>query len=197
MNKTIGIILAAGFSRRMKKDKLLLKYNEKTFLEIIVEKLLKLKLRKIILVVPEKASLEEYLNSLKYYPTIIIVYNKNPELGITSSIKKALEKVVNFRIDFDSLMFFMVDQPFLSENTIRKIINSKKENCIIVPRINETAYNPVLFSKKFLKNFFELEGDIGGKQIIKENKDSVIYINFEEEEEFQDIDTPEDFSKIK
>lgn len=192
-NKTIGIILSAGLSIRMKKNKAILKYNNKTFLEIIIEKLFNLEFQKVILVLSEQKDIQNCLNVIKNYTNLITTYNKNPERGITSSIKVALTKLNTLDLDYDSVMFFVVDQPLLSENTILNLLNHKKENSIIVPRANKKCYNPVIFSKKFLNNFFDLEGDIGGKQIIKKNQDSIVYVDFNDEKEFQDIDTPEEF----
>ena len=51
--------------------------------------------------------------------------------------------------------------------------------------------NPVLWDKRFFDKLLELDGDIGGKKILKENLDSLKIVPVQAGE-LQDIDRKED-----
>jgi molybdenum cofactor cytidylyltransferase len=92
-------------------------------------------------------------------------------------------------------MFFNGDQPYLRKETIEKIINSRKENSIIVPTIDGRRKSPVLFSNKFREELLQLVGDVGGRQVIQNNGDRVVEVEFEDIDDFIDIDSVEEYEK--
>ena len=56
--------------------------------------------------------------------------------------------------------------------------------------------NPVIFSKKYINELLSLEGDIGGKKIIKGHLNDFQLVNINDEIELVDIDTQEEYVKI-
>ncbi|MBS9775763.1 MAG: nucleotidyltransferase family protein [Fusobacterium sp.] len=190
---TVGIILAAGLSSRAKSYKLFFEYKGKTFIQSIVEKLLKSSLKKIILVVSKDELMEQFKN---YDKKLEVIYNPNPKLGISSSIKLSLDFLEKNIPSYDSFMFFVADQPLLSLETIEEILKNKRADKIIAPRVEDNLYNPVLFHKKFIKEFYKLDGDVGGKKIVNKNKDSLIFVDFKNIKEFMDIDTEEEYFNL-
>ncbi|MNP49295.1 MobA-like NTP transferase domain protein [compost metagenome] len=96
-------------------------------------------------------------------------------------------------------MFFTGDQPLLSKLTIKKMIDAFKNNPqnIVVPRYKERNGSPVIFSSIFIDELKALRGDKGGREVIKRNKDSLIFVEVENEYELMDIDTWEDYEKLQ
>lgn len=197
MKKFLAIILASGFSRRMERNKLFLKYKNKTFLDLIIEKLLNINFEKVILVVSDKHLLEKYQN---HNVNLIPVFNNKPENGISQSIKEGLscynsmlcEKMIN---QVDAYMFFVADQPLLTEKTIKEIINNYN-GTITVPQSSGKNSSPVIFPAKYNEELLKLEGDKGGKQIIEKNCEDVTFVNFDDENELKDIDFLEDYTML-
>ena len=188
----LAIILAAGFSKRMGENKLLLEYKGKTFIQIIIEKLLEINFNKIILVV---SNLEIYKKYKNYNEKVFVIFNDKAENGISESIKKAVTYAKN-NLEVDKYMFFVADQPLLKKETILKIIEESSSNKITVPKSNNTMYNPVIFSNKYNSELLSLEGDKGGKQIILKNLDDITFVDIEDSNEFQDVDLIEEYLKL-
>ena len=92
-------------------------------------------------------------------------------------------------------MFFTGDMPFLSEEVIFKII-SEYDNRITIPVVSGERFSPVIFPNRYKEAFLSLSGDIGGREIIRKEKD-INFIDFFDKKPFIDIDTEEDFENLK
>ena len=90
------------------------------------------------------------------------------------------------------------DQPFMSLKTLNLVkdtfINSDKG--IVCVGSGNNKGNPVIFSKKYINELLSLEGDIGGKKIIKGHLNDFQLVNINDEIELVDIDTQEEYVKI-
>lgn len=186
-----GIILASGFSSRMGRDKLLLDVGGEKIIEKVIRIGQESDLDEIILVYrkPEVGEIGE-----KY--GITTVYNESPHLGQSESLKLG---ILNASDETKGYMFLVGDQPYLTHRTINKIIKEfyKKENFIIVPYYAGVKGNPVLFPLSFKEQLLEIEGDLGGRDIIKENPNLVSRIFFKDKKLGIDIDTPGDLDIYK
>ncbi len=138
MQSIDGIILAAGFSRRMGKDKLLLPVGEDLVVERVIKTALNSKLSRLILVY-RKTSVAEI--GKKY--GISIIKNNKARLGQSESVKCGVEKATG-----DGYLFIAGDQPFVSCNLINEMINdfTASGKGIIVPTMDGEIHMPILFS---------------------------------------------------
>jgi molybdenum cofactor cytidylyltransferase len=185
-----GIILASGFSNRMGKNKLMMKLNNMSIIEMVITNAKNSKLDDLILVYRSSALLKYTLNM-----DIRLVYNDKAYLGQSESIKLG---VLNASKNSDYL-FLLGDQPFIISGILDKIIdehNSNKEK-IIVPYFNEKRGNPVLFPNKFRNELLSLSGDEGARNIIYKNKDEIKKVQFKNTMYNIDIDNIEDYEKAK
>ena len=185
-----GIILASGFSRRMGQNKLLMKIDNKEIIRTVIQEIKKSNIKNIILV-----ARDENVIKIGIEENITVIKNNNSDLGQSESIKLGV-KEANPENDF---MFFCGDQPFLDKDSINKLIEEsrKYEENIIIPKVKENYGNPVIFPRRFKYELENLKGDIGGKQIIDNNKKIVKYIEIDNELFLKDIDTIEEYEKYK
>ena len=141
------ILLAAGNSKRFNGNKLLAIYKNKPIYMYIVEKVVNLKINKIICVTQYEEIKEALLNT-----NINVVMNNNSNLGISSSIKIG----INFDKNADGYMFMVCDQPFISIQTLNSVIDNfiKGDKGIVCVGCGNNKGNPVIFSKKY-KNFLK------------------------------------------
>ena len=183
------ILLAAGNSKRFNGNKLLTIYKEKPIYMYIVEKVFDLKVNKIICVTQYEEIREALLNT-----NINIVINDNSSLGISSSIKLG----INFDKNADGYMFMVCDQPFISIETLNSVIDNfiNGDKGIVCVGYGDNKGNPVIFSKKYINELLLLEGDNGGKRILKRHLNDLKIVNVDNEVELVDIDTQEEFSKL-
>ena len=126
-----------------------------------------------------------------------VVCNKEPEKGISLSVKlgltKAIEDADENGTPLRGVLFSVCDQPRLKKSTIQRIINTAFHNPgkIVCAGEGTRNGNPVLWDKRFFDKLLELDGDIGGKKILKENLDSLKIVPVQAGE-LQDIDRKED-----
>ncbi len=184
-----AIILAAGYSRRMGKNKLLLKYRGESLIEHTIETIERCGFSEIILVGRDGKIIEiGNRHGLK------VIKNDNAVKGISESIKLGISSASKT----DGYMFFTADQPFLDIDTIKSLIREFKEdsNYIIVPECNGRRGNPVIFPDRFKEEFLNLQGDIGGKIIINKNLDKAKFIEISDSWALFDVDTNENYEYI-
>ena len=184
-----AIILAAGFSSRMKTNKLALQYGPTTVLNHVILELVKSKVEEIIVV----TSREENLEGVK------TVTNLNPEKGMTSSIQTGVEAASGKSNGYMICLADMVkltsdDYTFLAEKFDKAY--SENPSCILLPRYNGQKGNPVIFSSKFKSEILHHEDPEGCKGIIKQHPDQIVWIDMNNDAVLVDMDTPEDYEKL-
>lgn len=184
------ILLAAGNSNRFKGNKLLAAVNNKPMYMNIIEKVLKINFNKIILVTQYEEIKESMLKQ-----NVEVVMNYNSELGISHSIKLGIQE----SDDADAYMFMVCDQPFITLDSIKALIdvymkNNKGLACV---QYESNLGNPAIFSKKYKNALMNLKGDIGGKYIINKNLDDLVRVKIYDKLEVTDIDTRKELEDIK
>lgn len=174
----------------MGKNKLLLDFCGKPLVEWVIENVSSIGFDEVVLVYNDSRVKEI---AQKY--GISTIYNEKAIYGQSESIKVSLEKAANLN---NGYMFFTGDQPLLKRNTIIKLIQSfNKKGGIIIPKINGQNKSPTIFSSDFKDELMSLEGDIGGRPVIKNNLDKVFFLNFHSDIEFFDIDTKEELEYVR
>ena len=88
-------------------------------------------------------------------------------------------------------MFTVADQPYVTEESLRNMIlcwkNSDKG--IVTAAHGDRMGNPVIFSERYYEELKGLEGDVGGKQVLKKHLDDVQMFEMPEPE-LKDLDSP-------
>lgn len=179
------ILLAAGNSKRFLGNKLLHEFKGKPMYMHILDKIKDINFNKIIVVTQYK-EIEQYL----YKSNIDVIINNESYRGISSSIHLGIESDKKA----DGYMFMVCDQPFIKKQTILNLItyfnNSNKG--IVAASYNKKPRNPVIFSRKYLNDLLNLNGDIGGSCIIKNNLEDLSLVEVSDKLEVYDIDTKND-----
>lgn len=191
----VAVILAAGLSSRMKKNKLLLPLGETTVIERVVKTVLSSKVDYVIVVSGRDHEFVRKL--LKYYP-VRLLYNDQYEKGQSTSIIKGMETLPKTGIE--GVLFAMGDQPLITVSGLNAIIDAftMKKGKIVVPVNQETGKKgaPVLFDQSFFSEIRKIEGDQGGKVVIRQFPDEVFECEIQNPEFFDDIDTEEAYEAI-
>ena len=186
-----GIILASGFSKRMEQEKLLLPVGGIALVERVIRAAQASRLDDVILIY-QKEEIEKI--GRKY--GIKAVYNSRADEGQSAAIKLGINTA---HPETDAFMFMVGDQPFLNPSTINILIDTFQQDphSIIVPVYSGIRGNPVLFPAVMKELLLTLEGDRGGRVLIDSMPDRVKLVHIEEELAGADIDTEEDYLRIK
>lgn len=123
-----------------------------------------------------------------------IALNANPELGISESIRIGMKKAGD--LDTEGFLFSVADQPYLSEKTVHRILQrfAADPSRIVIPSAAGKNGNPVVFPRVFFEELCSLQGDSGGKQIIKRHPQSAVTVEAAEQD-LRDIDTEPEVKK--
>ena len=186
-----GIIMASGFSKRMRTDKLLMPVENVPLVKRATIAATNSLLDEIILVY-RNIKIIDIIDKSKKIKT---VYNNLACLGQSEAMKKGINACDK---KTEAYLFMMADQPFLDNITIDKIIELHKKNVknIIVPLYDSKRGAPVLFPSLFKKALLNIKGDTGGRVIINKYKGAVKYIKISDKRIGADIDTEEDLKRF-
>lgn len=122
-----------------------------------------------------------------------VIINGTPEQGISSTVKLG----TRLMYDCDAVMFAVGDQPYLSQEAVRKAakLYTKNTDKIIAAAHNGKRGNPCIFPKEFFDELLQLSGDVGGSAVIKKHPESLMLTEIDEKQ-LLDIDRPTDMYTI-
>ena len=189
--KTYIIYLAAGNSRRFKEDKLHALFKGKELYLYGIDTLKQLlKYRNDIEIIVVSNTIDTQEKGIHSY--------KSPlsERGISYSIKAALNHI-NQKDDYQ-MMFMVADQPYLSYQTLNKMIDTfnQSSSSICSLMFKDRVGNPVIFSKEYFNELYSLKEDKGGRTVVNKYPQECFYFIIENEKELYDIDYQSDLQKL-
>ncbi len=180
-----AILLAAGEAKRMGRPKLLMPFGGTTILERTLDNLLNSKVDEVILVLGAEA---QQMKGIVARKTVKAVFNPDYRRGMSTSLIAGLKQVDS---QAQKVMVALGDQPLIDTGTYDKLIETSLgcDKGIIVPTYQNKRGNPILFSIKYKGELLRLEGDVGGREIIKKYLDDVLEVAVDSEGINIDIDT--------
>lgn len=186
-----AVLLAAGGSRRLGRPKQLLLYRNDFLINYIIAQIKNGGLLNILVILGNQF---EQIKSVITSNDVKIIYNPLWEQGVSTSIKAGIKNVDS---NDSSVIFFVVDQPYLEPEIIKKIVK-KSENSdklIIAAEVEGNLVHPVLFRKELFPKLSILQGDVGGKALMRDRSivDTVIWEN---RKLVEDIDSEEDYKSL-
>lgn len=174
------VVLAAGFGRRFAGDKLNAPVNGRPMYRHIWDILTDLSREELC---------DAYLVTRRdaIFGIENAAYNDCAEEGVSSSIRRGLNALPQ---DGLPVAFFVADQPFLQKETVRGFLRAYecRGKGILCAAWNGRGGNPVLFHRKYEAELRALQGDTGGKAVLRRHPDDVAYFQVSEEKELLDLD---------
>jgi molybdenum cofactor cytidylyltransferase len=202
-----GVILAAGFSTRMGRDKALLPWPPpaegaaavNTFLGAWID-LLQYETELVIVVAGRNAA---QLAPIVYGHAGFLVENPLPERGQFSSIQVALQDVLNR--GRDAAMFTPVDRPPVAPRTIRQLkhefLASGVDTWAVVPQIlrgDEMVHgHPIVAGRAMIGAFLEAPAESTARQVQQRYQLHIRYVSVDDHRIAMNIDTPEDYQRLR
>ena len=191
MPKIGAIILAAGLSKRMGQPKLLLPIKGKPLFRYPLEQAMRNRMKPICLIAGQH--MQAFQTESSDLVNVEYIYNPGYEKGMSSSLKIGIE---NIKYRTDAAIIFLADQPFVPDLVIQSMIEQfDNDTRIVRPQYQGNSGHPILIDKSLYDEFLNLEGDQGGKEIIKKYKKDTKILSFDHTFWGMDIDTPEDYRK--
>lgn len=186
-----GVVLAAGESSRFGEPKQLLDWHGKPLVSHVAELAIEAGLDPVVIVTgADHDTVSQALTGSQ----VVVACNPGWASGQGSSVRVGVE---NLPEDIGGAVFLLVDQPLIPPELIKKILKQhhKSPAAIILPVIDSQAGNPVLFDRNTFGDLTLLDGDVGGRSLFQ--KFPVREVTWDDVDSQQDIDTPEDYQRIR
>jgi len=191
----IGILLAAGFSRRFgASNKLLQPMADGRPIALAAAENLTQAIPTCIAVVrPENTALAALLKQAG----LTVFSCKESEQEMADSLSAAIRFSANFEAASHGFVIALADMPYIQPATIRTVANSlNSSESIIIPTYHGQRGHPVGFAAKYRSELENLQGDEGARSIVKRYADAVCLLACEDAGILADIDTPQDLERI-
>ncbi|MFU8794611.1 MAG: selenium cofactor biosynthesis protein YqeC [Dethiobacteria bacterium] len=187
------IILAAGQSSRMGKDKLSLYFRDSTILGETVKQVSNAGFDELILVTKPNSHWKDILRNYD----IKIVENPAYMEGQATSLIAGLRKVDPCT---QGILFALGDQPLIKSSTYKSLVKTYRNNLkpVTYPLYREKRGNPVIIDRSIWPELLNLKGDQGGRNLIKKlEPGSLNPVDTADAAVLLDIDTAEDYKMHK
>jgi molybdenum cofactor cytidylyltransferase len=183
------LVLAAGYSRRMGMQKLLLPINGETLIRFLVTRLLGTSADGIVLVTnSEYREVKLEVNDMP----VVVLENEQSHMGMSSSLRIGIQYLINRKVG--AALIVLADQPLINLQIINLMIKlyRLKKYQIIQPSYRAKPSHPVLFSYQWFFEILKLHGDQGARNILKKKQEKVTRLKVDLEEP-RDIDEVSDY----
>lgn len=189
----IGILLAAGESTRFGTNKLLhLLPDSKIPIAVQSAKHILQALPDSIAVVRED---NLQLNSLLQETDILLIGNRNAELGMSSSICCAIKAVKQLFPAAKGCVMALADMPYISPGIIKQVADSiQAGELIAAPQYKNQRGHPVGFSYQLFDELLTLQGDVGAKSLLDKYSSQLYVFETSQNGILRDIDRPDDLT---
>ena len=184
-----AVVLAAGASSRMGRQKLLLPLNGEALIRRVVGQVGDAGFDDVLVIVGHEA--EPVLDALADMP---VRHALNPDFatGMGSSFRTAVAHLP----DSEAAMFALADQPFVTSAEYRRVLDAYRQHRspIVSSRYGEVMAPPHLFSREFFAELAALEH--GARPVLLRHRDKMTVLTFPSDL-LVDVDTPEDYEEVK
>jgi molybdenum cofactor cytidylyltransferase len=192
--KITALLLAAGESKRLGVNKLLLDMGGETLVERVVDVLLQSQVDEVLVVAGFEAELVR--QRLQGKP-IRLVLNRHYQEGMASSFRVGVSHVDPAA---DGVLIALADHPWLTSETVDRLIDAYRGTSkgIVCPTYRGMRGHPVIFNgKRYRGPLSKLRGDIGGRRLIEGHRDDLLEVPVDSPGVIRDIDRWEDYEIAK
>jgi len=186
-----AVLLAAGKSERMGRNKLLMPFEGGTIIGRTLDNLLSSRVREIVVVVG--ACAQEMSVAIENR-AVTMVLNPNYAKGMSTSLITGI-RMISKRAKY--VMVALGDQPFVTSNTYDRLIEAAFETGrgIVIPTYSRQRGNPILISAGYFPEILHFSGDVGGRELLVQYPDDVLEVAVSDEGIVINVNTPDEYEK--
>jgi molybdenum cofactor cytidylyltransferase len=185
-----GIVLAAGFARRMGRQKLVLDLRGKSVVRWSVEAVLPHVGDLIVVTGQDDGDVRAALEGL----AVRFAVNPRPQAGQGSSIAIGMAALKPWT---SAVLIALGDQPRLPDGVIAALVRAREESglAIAAPVYRGVQGTPVLFTADVFGELTALDGDAGARAVVQARPERVVRVPIDAPMP-PDVDTPEDYARL-
>jgi len=190
-NGVAGILLAAGTSTRMGRNKMLLDLGGETVLHRAARCAIDGGLSPLIVVLGSQAErAEQELGGLECQ----VVRNPHFESGITSSMHCGLAALPTTTA---AAMVLLADMPFVTADMISEMVRRYQQTAALLVISDYEGVNapPMLYDKRLFGELQATHGERCGRQVVQRHRDQAEVLRWPASA-LADLDVPEDYERL-
>lgn len=193
-----GIILAAGESRRMGRDKALLPVGDESFLEHLIHIMRGVVSPLVVVLGHHAEDIERQIMSRRGRDAHELVILQNPDyaLGQLSSLQVALRHLMACPVS--AAVMALVDHPAITADVVRLLLSRFRGSGapVLIPTYEGRRGHPVLFARRLFQELLDAPLDQGARFVVHQHAAEVELVETDEEGILWDIDFPADYERL-
>ena len=187
--RVAGVILAAGASRRMGRNKMLLELEGEPLVRRAARRALAAGLAPVVIVLGHEA--DRARAALADLP---LAFALNPAFtGPTSaSLHRGLDQL---GLDVDAAVVTLGDMVLVTADMLAELVTTTRASTapLVVSRYGDVTAPPLLFRRSLFGELLAWTGEGCGKAVVQAHRHDAVYVE-RSPELLADVDTPEDFA---
>lgn len=189
--KVAAAILAAGNSSRLGEPKQLADFEGRTLLEHAVSAARGAGCSPIVVVAGAHVNLRVGESGVEF------VQNDSWERGLGTTIRKAIDHVLQRHPEAEAVLLMTCDQPLVRAESLRRLVEAQEasDKGIIAAEYADTSGVPALFLRTHFQGLLALADEDGAKKYILSHATDVGRVPLPEAAE--DIDTPAQLARLR
>ena len=124
------------------------------------------------------------------------VTNPRHEEGMATSLAAGISALGD---DIEAALVMLADMPGVGAAVVGKLVSAyaRERKPITIPLYGSAVGPPTLFARSLFADLLRLEGEVGGRQLLSIYPDLTCQVPFGENERPADVDTAEDYEKMR
>ena len=190
-----GVILAAGESTRMQRDKALLAWQGKTFLGAAMESL-RPHCQLIIVVAGKNV---DSLKPVVFAAGGFLVVNPDTDRGQFSSLQVGLQEVLDR--GRDAAIVTLIDRPPAAPGTVKSLRDRfleevRQGHWAVVPQYGDKHGHPIVIGREMIEAFLRAPAESTARDVEHKHQPHVVYVPVDDANVTMNVDTPEDYARL-
>ncbi|MEK7258734.1 MAG: nucleotidyltransferase family protein [Pseudomonadota bacterium] len=196
-NETGVLLLAAGFSRRFGDIKLQARLrNGSSVFEQTLARIASATPRILVVTRPDLTevpiAVQRVTQRLGRGSHIDVLQCPDAHLGMGHTLAFGMAHLPQWT----GCLVCLGDMPFIATATYAQMLAALHHDTILLPQYAGEVGNPVGFGCDFFPALRAVQGDTGGRDVVRANRECVRLLPVNDPAVLQDIDTPEDLARL-
>ena len=190
--RVAGVVLAAGLSTRMGRNKMLLRIGGRSLVRRAVETAVAARLDPVLAVVGHERDLvEAELGGLSCTP----IYNPDYAMGMNTSLRAGIRALP---ADVEAATVLLGDMPLVDASMVRALVATfwRKRPPLAISTYGGIIAPPIVYGRALFAELRALDAEACGKSIVKAHRAQAGELRWPKEA-LTDLDIPEDLERVR